>query len=135
MTLLGQERQPSGSPGGNAEAFNLYLRGRYFFELQNEGGSSEGGRDYQQALELDPGYALARVALAEVYMHQAGLADVPFDEGYEKARREIEAVLELDPNLAVAHAALGFLKTRYDWDWSGRTLLSSAPWSSSRVMP
>jgi serine/threonine protein kinase/Tfp pilus assembly protein PilF len=119
VTLLGQERQPSGSPGGNAEAFNLYLRGRYSFDLRTKEGRAKAVADYQQALELDPGYALARVALAEVYMHQAGLGDVPFDEGYEKARREIAAVLELDPNLAVAHAALGFLKTRYDWDWSG----------------
>ena len=38
VTLLGQERQPSGSPGGNAEAFNLYLRGRYFFELRTREG-------------------------------------------------------------------------------------------------
>jgi len=119
VTLLGQQRQPSGSPGGNAEAFNLYLRGRHFFDLGTRESRAKAVADYQQALELDPGYALARVALAEVYMHQAGLDVVSYDEGFEKARREIETVLELDPNLAVAHAALGLLKTRHDWDWSG----------------
>jgi len=119
VTLLGQDKQRPALRGRNAEAFNLCLQGRYFYDRSTREELEKAVSYYQQALELDPGYAPAWVGLATAHNFQAYGGYVPFHEGYPKARREAEKALELDPNSAEAHAALGQIKTSYDWDWTG----------------
>jgi tetratricopeptide (TPR) repeat protein len=57
--------------------------------------------------------------LAEARSRQADKGYLPVEEGYRKAREAVERALALDPNLAEAHAAMGWIKTHYDWDWTG----------------
>jgi len=119
VTLLGQESQRPAPRGGSAEAFNLYLQGRYFSARPAAEGLEKALSYYQQALKVEPGYALAWVGLADVHVQQADNGFVPFDEGYPQARREAEKALELDPSLAEAHSTLGWIKTSFYWDWTG----------------
>jgi len=119
VTLLGQDQRPSGSRGNNAEAFKLYLQGRFFFDRSTKESLGKAVSYYEQALKLDPGYSLAWLGLAKTHFTQADIGYVPFDEGFPKARREVERALTLDPNLAEAHAALGDIKWTYAWDWTG----------------
>ena len=79
----------------------------------------KGGRYYEQALQLDPRFALAWVGLAGAHGNQADAAYVPVDEGFRKSRMEAERALALEPNLGEAHAALGRIRMFHDWDWSG----------------
>ena len=119
LTLLGEGPRPSGSRGGNAEAFNLYLQGKHFAALGNRSGWERAINYYEQALRRDGQYALPWVGLSSAHIGQADDAEISVEEGYGKARQEIERALELDPNLADAHAVFGVIKAVYDWDWKG----------------
>jgi TolB-like protein/Tfp pilus assembly protein PilF/predicted Ser/Thr protein kinase len=118
VKLLG-EGGASAARGGNAEAYNLYLQGKYFYERRSREDLEKAVSYFEQALKLDPGYARAWVGLANAHWSQAGGGYVPAAEGYGKAREDVEKALALDPNLAEAHAALGSIRMLYDWDWSG----------------
>jgi TolB-like protein/Tfp pilus assembly protein PilF len=117
LRLLGE----AGAPGarGNADAYNLYLQGRYFADRRTREDLEKAVSYYQQALKLDPRYARAWVGLADAHSDQADQGSVPLAEGYRKAHEEVDKALELDPDLAEAHAALGRIRLTYDWDWSG----------------
>jgi tetratricopeptide (TPR) repeat protein len=103
----------------NADAYNAYLQGRYFFERRSKENLEKAVGYYEQAIKLDPDYALAWAALAETRSRQADSSYLRVDEGYRKAREAADRALGLDPNLAEAHAAMGRIKTNYDWDWAG----------------
>ena len=103
----------------NPEAYNAYLHGRYFFDRRSKEDLENAIGYFEQALRIDPNYARAWWGLSRVHTTQAGAGHVPVVEGYAKARKEAEKALELDPNLAEAHAAIGWVKTNYDWDWTG----------------
>ncbi len=119
VKLLGKNRSPPASRGSNAEAYNLYLQGKYFFARRTNEDLKKAIAYYEQALRLDPAYALAWVGLAEAHIFESGQGDVPVHEGFRKSRVEVEKALTLDPNLAEAHLALGAIRMAYDWDWSG----------------
>jgi tetratricopeptide (TPR) repeat protein len=119
VRLLGQHAAAPAPRGGNAEAYTLYLQGKYFSERRTPESWKKAVSYYEQALGVDPGYARAWAGLADAHVWQAGDANVPLAEGYRKARQEAEKALELDPTLADAHAALGRIRWFYDWDWSG----------------
>lgn len=77
---------------------------------------------FEQALMLDPDYAMAHAGLASAYLLMASTAmlrPLPVDEAMPMARRSAERALELDEGLAEAWAALGRVKIEYDWDWDG----------------
>ena len=119
VTLLGGETAEPLSPGGNAQAYNAYLQGRYFL---GRGGAENLERaldHYQQAVALDPGYAPAWAGLARTYARQVGRGYGPIDEGWTRSRQAAERALATDPNLAEGHAALGWILRSYDWDWAG----------------
>ena len=116
VRLLGEQ---GAAAAGNAEAYDLYLRGRYFAARQSRENLERAVSYYEQALKLDPGYASAWVGLARAHSSQADRAHIPPHEGYLKARQEVEEALKLDPDLSGAYAALGWIRRSYDWDWSG----------------
>jgi TolB-like protein/predicted Ser/Thr protein kinase len=118
LKLLGSGGAPAARTG-NAEAYNLYLQGKYFLERRTSEDVGKAVACYEQSLHLDPGYARAWTALAAAHEAQADRDYVPIAEGYRKAREEVEKALALDPNLAEAHAELGQIRTTYDWDWTG----------------
>ncbi|TAJ84751.1 winged helix-turn-helix domain-containing protein [Reyranella sp.] len=77
---------------------------------------------FEQALVLDPDYAMAHAGLASTYLLMASTAmlrPLPVDEAMPMARRAAERALALDEGLAEAWAALGRVKMEYDWDWDG----------------
>ncbi len=117
LRLLGNRPTPPRT--GNAEAYNLYLQGRYFLDRRTREDVDKAVSYYEQSLRLDPGYARAWTGLAAAHQAQADRNYVPIADGYRKAREEVQKALELDPNLADAHAELGQIRTTYDWDWAG----------------
>lgn len=77
---------------------------------------------FEQAVALDPDYALAHAGLATTYLRMASTAllrPLPVEEAMPMARRSAERALALDEGLAEAWAVLGRVKTEYDWDWDG----------------
>ncbi len=100
----------------NRDAFDAYWRGRFFLEKRN---AEKAFAEFQQAINLDPNYALAFAGLADAYIWQANFTSRADSEFYEKAKTATDKALALDPNLAEAHSSLGRIKYSHDWDWRG----------------
>lgn len=104
----------------NREAYLAYLRGRTIFSRRIENGFQQSLDAYQQALALDPTFALAYTGLGDLFTRQGnGAAGVQAAENYKKATAYIKRALELDADLSEAHASLGRLKRSNEWDWNG----------------
>jgi serine/threonine-protein kinase len=105
----------------NTEAYQFYLKGRYFVTAKRtEEWIKKGIEYFQQAIDLDPNYALAYAGIAEAYGFLASSTGgwAP-REAYPKAKAAAEKALELDKDLAEAHCSLGFARLLYDWDFRG----------------
>lgn len=100
----------------NRNAFDAYWRGRFFIEKRN---TEKAIAEFEQAINLDPNYALAYTGLADAYIWQANFTFGADAELYAKAKTAADKALALDPNLADAHNSLGRIKYNYDWDWAG----------------
>jgi TolB-like protein/DNA-binding winged helix-turn-helix (wHTH) protein/Tfp pilus assembly protein PilF len=102
----------------SAEAFELYLKGRYFWNKRTAEGFQKGIEYFEQAIAKDPSYALAYVGLADSYITLGDYSYLPPKEAFPKAREAAAKALELDDSLAEAHTSLAFTKAAYDWEWS-----------------
>jgi len=100
----------------HTEAYQLYLKGRYHWNKRTDEGARRAIEYFHQALEKDPGYALAYVGLADSYLLSELL---PARERYPKAKAAAQKALEIDGTLGEAHASLAAVKNWYDFDWSG----------------
>jgi TolB-like protein/Tfp pilus assembly protein PilF len=99
----------------NAEAYQLYLRGRHHL-LKSTPPEIDKGIDYfQQAIAIDPLYAMAYVGLADAY-RAPGAERIPAD-ALSKSKAAALKAIELDDGLADAHAVLGFIIFWYEWNW------------------
>ncbi|HEX6576048.1 MAG TPA: protein kinase [Gemmatimonadaceae bacterium] len=101
----------------SVQAYGLYLRGRYAWNKRTQEGVAEGIRFFEQAIEIDPKYALAYTGIADSYALALDYRSVPVDEGFAKAKLYARKALELDEKLAEAHASLAWSLFIYDWDW------------------
>jgi serine/threonine-protein kinase len=101
----------------NAEAYQLYLRGRHLFLQLTPEGSRKALDHFNQAIELDPGYALAYAGVGYVYAVGAGTYEEP-GEAMRKAREASLQALKLDEALPQAHFSLALVKWWFDWDWT-----------------
>ncbi|TAM84542.1 MAG: hypothetical protein EPN47_00010 [Acidobacteria bacterium] len=113
-------RSSAGAAGAravNPEAYDLYLKGRYFWEKRTQAGFATSLDYYQRALALDASYAPAYAGMAEVYGLLANNRYMPSREVYPKAKAAALKALELDPGLAEAHASLAEILNDYEWDW------------------
>jgi tetratricopeptide (TPR) repeat protein len=120
MRLTGEdEKRMAKNYTANPEAYQDYLKGLYWRNKITAEGFTKGIEYFQQAIAKDPTYALAYAGLADCYSARANNGYVPPREGYPKAKEAALKALELDDTLAEAHTALAFIKTDYDWDWSG----------------
>jgi serine/threonine protein kinase/tetratricopeptide (TPR) repeat protein len=99
----------------NAEAYELYLRGRYFWNQRSLTGMKKGIEYFVQAIRRDARYALAYAGMADCYM-MLSVYQLPPREFVPKARMLITRALEADDLLAEAHASFGSLSFWYDWD-------------------
>ena len=100
----------------NAQAYQAFMKGRFFWEKRTVNSLQRSNRYFEQALELDPDYALAYVGLARSFLSQTDLLLSPPEESVEKARDMIQKALEIDAGLAEAHALLGYISLVYEWD-------------------
>jgi TolB-like protein/DNA-binding winged helix-turn-helix (wHTH) protein/Flp pilus assembly protein TadD len=114
-----EEKRVTKSYTTNPEAYQDYLKGRYWWNKSTEEGFNKGIDYFQQAITKDPGYALAYSGLSDSYSSLADYGLVPAKEGYLKAKDAALKALELDDTLAEAHGSLALIKSSYDWDWSG----------------
>jgi DNA-binding winged helix-turn-helix (wHTH) protein/TolB-like protein/Tfp pilus assembly protein PilF len=117
--LTGEEhRRVSKHYTDNIEAYELYLRGRYFQDRRTSEDLSKSIQYFQQATEKDPGYALAFAGLADSSVVLAVRADIPPRDSYQLARSAALRALEIDDTLAEAHTSLANVRYWYDWDWA-----------------
>ncbi len=100
----------------STEAYELYLKGRYHaFKLTRQE-LQKSVSCFQQAIAIDPSYALAYVGLADAYRSLALAGDMPPAEVFPNARAAAVKAIEIDDTLAEAHSSLGNIINRYDWD-------------------
>ncbi|MDQ3819847.1 MAG: winged helix-turn-helix domain-containing protein [Acidobacteriota bacterium] len=102
----------------NSEAFQLYLKGRYFWRKRGLKNVKRAIECFEQATTLDPDYALAYVGLADAYNGLSGTYCRP-KEIMPSVKAFAEKALELDNHLAEAHVSLAGVKIHYEWDWDG----------------
>jgi serine/threonine protein kinase/Tfp pilus assembly protein PilF len=103
----------------DAEAYQLYLKGRYFWNKRNEEGFRNGIEYFKRAEEKDPTFALAFSGLADSYalLSDIGVAQ-PVDE-MPRAKAAAQKAVDADATLAEAYTSRAFVKLAYDWDWVG----------------
>jgi serine/threonine protein kinase/tetratricopeptide (TPR) repeat protein len=101
----------------NSEAYQLYLRGRFYWNKRTEESLRKGLDYFNQAIEKDPGYALAYVGVANCYAMLAELEASPPKELYPKVKAAAARALEIDDTLAEAHTSLAAVN-EYEWNWS-----------------
>jgi serine/threonine protein kinase/tetratricopeptide (TPR) repeat protein len=100
------------------EAYQLYLKGRYFMEKRTEESFKKGIEYFKQAIKKDREYALAYAGLADCYSGLAVYGLVPPKEVMPDAKEAALKALEMDETLAEAHTALAVVSQRFDWNWS-----------------
>jgi len=101
----------------NPEAYQAYLKGSYYSSKRTEEALARGIAYFEQAIETDPGYALAYAGLADSYSLLVRYGAVRPSEAMPKAKAAAKKALELDNTLAEAYASLAYASLHYDWDW------------------
>ena len=120
MRLTGaDEKQMMKSYTANPEAYQDYLKGRYWWNKRSEDGLNKGTEYFKQAIAKDPTYALAYSGLADGYNLLGAYGYVAARETYPKAKEAGLKALQLDDTLAETHTSLAFTEFVYDWDWAG----------------
>ncbi len=99
------------------DAYQLYLKGRYHFARRTKDDVNKAIESYEQALKLDPNFALAYARIAEAYNQMSNYPYASPKEAFPKAKAAAERAIAIDPTLSEAHAALGNTLTSYDWKW------------------
>lgn len=110
---------PSKRHTTNLEAYQLYLKGRYYWNTFKEKDLETSVKFFNAALEKDPAYALAYSGLANVYSVRGLYGPMLPQEAYPKSKAAALEALRLDDQLAEAHASLGAVMIFYDRDWPG----------------
>ncbi len=103
----------------NAEAYRLYLQGRYFWNKRTEAGFRKAIEHFEQAIALDPNYARAHTGLADAYSLLASYNFLPPAQGYPQTKAAAEKAIALDDTLAEAHTSLASVLNSYEWNWPG----------------
>ena len=101
----------------NAEAHRLYLRGRYYWNKRTRDGYEKGIEHFEQAIEVDPEYALAYAGLADCYSMLGRFGLVRPSEIMVKATLAATTALRMDDTLAESHASMALAAHIYEWEW------------------
>jgi serine/threonine protein kinase/tetratricopeptide (TPR) repeat protein len=102
----------------NPQAYQAYLKGRYYWNQRVEEGFKKGIEYFRQAIELDPNYALAWSGLADSYFLLPEYSSYSVTEYLPKAKQAAENAIELDANLAEAQTSLAYIEHTYDWKFA-----------------
>ena len=120
LKLTGQEqRRLTAASTGSPEAYRLYLQGRYFWNRRDENDLKRSADFFQQAIDKDPGFAMAWAGLADSFLMLGAWSVWEPKDAYPRAREAATRAIAMDESLAEPHATLGYLKTLYEWDWPG----------------
>jgi TolB-like protein/Tfp pilus assembly protein PilF len=103
----------------NPEAYQAYLRGRYYWNRRTADALKKAIEYFQEASEKDPGYALAYAGLSDSYALVAPYSGLPPKEALTKAEAAAMKAVEMDEQLAEAHASLAFVQQSYELNWLG----------------
>jgi len=101
----------------NAEAYQLYFKGRYHVLKLTPAEIPKGISSFQAAIKSDPNYALAYVGLADAYRSQGLAQEMRPADVFPKAKEAANKAIEIDDSLAEAHGIFGYVIFFYDWDW------------------
>ncbi len=101
------------------EAYQLYLRGRYHWNRRTPADLRLGVDFFEKAIQRVPNYAPGYAGLADSYNMLGAYGAMPTVEAAPKAREAAERAVAIDDSLAEGHNSLGYVKHRYDWDWTG----------------
>jgi TolB-like protein len=99
------------------EAYELFMKGFYAYHTSLD--FDEGLKYFEQAIAVDPNYALAHAYMGALWMMMGANALIPEKEAYPKAREAIQKALDLDDRLAFAHSNYAWIKAIMDWDFAG----------------
>ena len=103
----------------NTEAYRLYLQGRFYWNKRTAKDLLKANEYFEQAVKIDPNYALAYAGLADSYALLSPYLAAPPAEAMPKAREAAVKALALDDQLVEAHTALGLILNTYDYDFAG----------------
>jgi eukaryotic-like serine/threonine-protein kinase len=117
--LTGDEKRQLSKRGtDSSEAFEAYLRGRYYWSSYTEVGLAKALESFKKAIKLDPDYALAYTGIADYYNWLGVFGIRPFAETSAAAKQNAAKAVELDSTSAEAYSALGFATVCHDFDWA-----------------
>jgi tetratricopeptide (TPR) repeat protein len=117
--LTGDEKRQLSKRGtDSSEAFEAYLRGRYYWSSYTEVGLAKALESYKKAIKADPDYALAYTGIADYYNWLGVFGIRPFAETSAAAKQNAAKAVELDSTSAEAYSALGFATVCHDFDWA-----------------
>jgi len=119
LRLTGEERKRLAKRDTeDTEAYRLYLKGRHAWDKRTPESLNESLGYFEQAIDKDPGYALAYAGLADVYAVLSSYSILAPADSFPKARAAAAKALEIDDRLAQAHATLGNVLFSYDLNWT-----------------
>jgi len=119
LRLSGQERQLTKRSTGSTEAYQAYLKGRYYWNKRTEDGLRKAIEYFKQATDSDPNYARAYAGLADSYALLTEYSATPAHEVMPKAKSAAQRALALDDRLSEAHTSLANVMSLYEWDFVG----------------
>ncbi len=119
IRLTGDEQSKIEHQHKASPAYELYIKGRYFWGKRTKEGLQQGINYFQQAIDSDPNYALAYAGLADCYSLLDDWGKRTPRDSFPKARAAAEKAIALDDSLAEAHVSLAMVRASYDWDWVG----------------
>jgi serine/threonine-protein kinase len=105
----------------NAEAYQMYLRGRYYWNKRSPEGLQKAIEYFNRAVDADPAYALAYAGLADTYNAISFFTVLPPRDSMPKAKAAAARALDIDPDLAEAHISLAYTSFTFDWNWPEAT--------------
>ncbi|HXM59759.1 MAG TPA: protein kinase [Terriglobales bacterium] len=118
LSLTGEDKKRlSKKPTLDPQAYQDYLRGRFYWNKRTEDGVKKGIEYFQRAVEKDPGYPLPYVGLADSYNILGYYSYAAPRDVFPKAKAAALKALEIDGALTEAHASLAYGRLYYEWDW------------------
>jgi eukaryotic-like serine/threonine-protein kinase len=118
ITLLGEKETPFlKSYTADSEAYQAYLKGRFYWNKRTAEGMTKSIEYFEQAIDKDPSYALAYVGMADSYITLAEWEHLAIKEALPKAKEAALKALEIDDSLGEAHCSLAAIKENFEWAW------------------
>ena len=114
-----EEQRVTKNYTANSEAYQLYLKGRFYWNKRTLDDFKRAIPYFQQAIEKDPNYALAYSGLADSYALLSAFGEGPPKDWMPRAKAAAMKALAIDDNLAEGHTSLGQIVAYYDWDFAG----------------